>query len=137
MKGKGKPSGDGRTETPSLDSNEKNFDSGLVAAYKAIQKSREERNESAYRAAFAGSPGETGDELYAETTTPQLARIQFQFQKQDISGDRAVLHVKEKVEERDPKNPKGDVHVTNIDLVLSLAKSAGSWKIVSLKVDWK
>lgn len=136
-KGKGGPSGDGRTETPGLDSNEKNFDPGLVAAYKVLQTAREQRNLDAYRAAFMNSPGEEGMELYTETATAQLARIQFQFQVQEISGDRATLKVKEKVEERDSKNPKGDVHVLNIGLDLSLAKSAGSWKILSLKVDWK
>lgn len=137
MAGKGGPSGDHRTETPGLDSNEKDFDPGLVAAYKVLQTSREQRNLDAYRAAFAGSPGDDGMELFTETATAQLARIQFQFQVQDISGDRATLRVKEKIEERDPKNPKGDVHVLNLDLEMSLVKSAGSWKIASIKVDWK
>ena len=138
MAGKG-PGGESPPSRPDerMATNAEKFDSGLVAAYERLVAARERRDEKAFRGAFQGGADAASFELYSESVTPRLLRIQHQFQNQDIQGDRATLVVKERIEERDPKDPKGEVHGQEAAVTATLVRTGGAWVVSALQVDWK
>jgi hypothetical protein len=132
----GKQGGPGDDGPKSPDTNERDFDAGLVAAHKDLLKALVARDEGAFRACFAGDPGEGGTEFFSEVATPRLARMMSRYEKQDIRGEEATLAVTERIEERDPLDPRGEVNAQNVKVTYGLTKTGGSWKMKSLRADW-
>ena len=123
-----------RIESPILPTDADKFDRGLVDAYEKLVAARGRRDVAAWKAAFAGAPGEDAGGLYDESTGPKVAKIHHQFRKADPDGDRAILTVMELIEERDPK---AGVHNQEVMVTATLVKNGGAWKVEALKADWK
>ncbi|MEK7466655.1 MAG: hypothetical protein AAB074_04500 [Planctomycetota bacterium] len=135
--GRKKKDGDKRDpiESKELATNAEKFDRGQVEAYERLVTARSKRDPAAWKAAFAGAPGEDAGVLFEESTDKHVTKILHQFQKSEPSGERAVLTVKEILEQRDAK---GAVLTTEVTVTATLVKAGGEWKVEALKAgDWK
>jgi hypothetical protein len=134
--GKLKPPGE-RPTGPEIATEAEKFDPGLVAAYEELVKARRERNLTRWTGGFAGEAGSGAAELWDESTTARVVAIRHKYTKEEISGDRATLVVVERIEERDPKDPKSEVHAQEVTVTATLVRAGGAWKALALRADWR
>ncbi|NUN49620.1 MAG: hypothetical protein HUU15_12405 [Candidatus Brocadiae bacterium] len=138
LEGRRKKSGsDALSAGPDLETGAGAMDPGLVAAWEVLVAARVGRDREGYLRGFAGGPGEDGESLFEESTNVRVVRLQRQYREQTLGADEARLVVRERIEERDPKNPEGQIHGQEVIVTATLVRAGGVWKVRGLKADWR